>query len=40
MPYIKDSKYDKSIPFLHKNAHFSTKIRKNKTIKVRITEVI
>jgi predicted alpha/beta-fold hydrolase len=24
MPYIKDSKYDKSIPFLHKNAHFST----------------
>jgi predicted alpha/beta-fold hydrolase len=24
MPYIKDSKYDKSIPFLHKNGHFST----------------
>lgn len=24
MPYIKDSKYDKSIPFLHKNKHFST----------------
>ncbi|WP_339839461.1 alpha/beta fold hydrolase [uncultured Flavobacterium sp.] len=24
MPYIKESKYDKSIPFLHKNAHFST----------------
>ncbi len=24
MPYIKDSKYDKSIPFWHKNAHFST----------------
>lgn len=24
MPYIKDSKYDKLIPFLHKNAHFST----------------
>ena len=24
MPYIKDSKYDKSMPFLHKNAHFST----------------
>jgi uncharacterized protein len=24
LPYIKDSKYDKSIPFLHKNKHFST----------------
>ena len=24
MPYIKESKYDKKIPFLHKNAHFST----------------
>lgn len=24
MPYIKESKYDKSIPFLHKNKHFST----------------
>jgi predicted alpha/beta-fold hydrolase len=24
LPYIKDSKYDKSTPFLHKNRHFST----------------
>lgn len=24
MPYIKDSKYNKSTPFLHKNRHFST----------------
>ena len=24
MPYIKESNYDKSIPFLHKNKHFST----------------